>query len=95
VKRAALFSPIVLALLIVSIAAIVSIAVAQTGGGYDVSWSTIDSGGDAASGGGYTLDHTLGQFDAGVQSDGGYTVEGGFWQSANVNYRVFLPIMVK
>lgn len=94
-KRAALFSPIVLALLIVSIAAIVSIAVAQTGGGYDVSWSTIDSGGGAASGGGYTLEGTIGQFDAGVQSGGGYVLEGGFWNRATAVYRVFLPIMVK
>lgn len=88
-KRAAFFIPIVLTLLIVSI------AVAQTGSGYEVSWSTIDSGGGAASGGGYTLDHTLGQFDAGVQSGGDYMLEGGFWNRGIAVYRVFLPIVVK
>ncbi len=81
--------------LIALLALTVSAAQAQSGSGYDLTWSTIDSGGGAASGGGYTLDHTLGQFDAGVQSGGGYTLEGGFWNRATAVYRVFLPIVVK
>lgn len=76
-KRAALFIPMILALLIVSIAA------AQTGAGYDVSWQTIDGGGGAAAGGGYRVEHTLGQADAGTQSSGGYTLNGGFWSGVN------------
>ena len=76
-KRAAFFIPIALALLIVSIAA------AQTGGGYDLSWNTSDGGGGTATGGGYRIDHTLGQADAGTQSGGGYTLNGGFWSGVN------------
>ena len=76
-KRAAFFIPIALALLIVSIAA------AQTGGGYDLSWNTSDGGGGTATGGGYRVDHTLGQVDAGTQSGGGYTLNGGFWSGVD------------
>jgi hypothetical protein len=92
-KRAALFIPIVLALLVVSI------AVAQTGGGYDVSWHTIDGGGGTATGGGYMLAGTLGQPDAGAQSGGGYTLNGGFWASAATpisgHHYLYLPIVLK
>ena len=76
-KRAAFFIPIALALLIVSIAA------AQTGGGYDLSWNTSDGGGGTATGSGYRIDHTLGQVDAGTQSGGGYTLNGGFWSGVD------------
>lgn len=55
-------------------------AASQTGGGYDLSWSTIDGGGTTASAGGpYTLGGTIGQPDAGVATGGGYEVTGGFW----------------
>ena len=90
-KRLALFSPIVLAVLIVSI------AVAQSGGGYDLTWSTLDGGGGSSSGGGYTLDGTLGQPDAGTLSGGGYTLGGGFWTSpaASPQFEVYLPVVLR
>ena len=75
-KRLILFGPIVLALLIASV------AVAQIGSGYDLTWQTIDGGGGSTSGGGYRLDQTLGQVDAGVQSGGGYVLQGGYWGAA-------------
>ena len=44
-----------------------SIAHAQTGGGYDLTWNTIDGGGYMFStGGGYSLGGTMGQPDAGA-----------------------------
>ena len=53
---------------------------AQTGGGYDLSWSTIDGGGGTFSTGGqYSLGGTVGQHDAGTQSGGNFTLQGGFW----------------
>jgi len=53
---------------------------AQTGGGFDLSWSTIDSAGGTRTGGGFTLAGTIGQPDAGVMSGGGsFTIDGGFW----------------
>ena len=37
---------------------------AQSGGGYDLAWSTTDGGGGTSSNGGYTLAGTIGQPDA-------------------------------
>ena len=89
-KRAVLLVPIVVALLTVSI------VVAQSGGGYDLSWSTIDGGGAFdSSGGGYSLDGTIGQADAGTLIGGGYTLNGGFWSGAVTQYQVFLPLTLK
>ncbi len=75
-----------------------SVAQAQTGGGYDLTWNTIDSGGGLVSGGAYTLDGTIGQWDAGHLSGGGYTLSGGFWNatvSALMDYFVYLPVALK
>jgi len=56
---------------------------AQTGGGYDLTWNTVDGGGYTWSeGGGYSLGGTVGQPDAGVLSGGEYTLAGGFWGGA-------------
>ena len=68
---------------------------AQSGGGFDLTWSTIDGGGGASSGGGYSLAGTIGQPDAGSLSGGGYTLNGGFWSGAATNYSVFLPLVLK
>lgn len=82
---------ILLALLTVSVAA-------QTGNGYDLTWSTIDGGGSTFStGGGYTLGGTVGQPDAGVLRGGGYELAGGFW-AGSVGagaYKVYLPLVVR
>ena len=56
------------------------IAAAQT---YDLSWHTIDGGGQTfSSGGSFSLGGTIGQPDAGVMSGGPFALEGGFWASA-------------
>jgi hypothetical protein len=53
---------------------------AQVGGGYDLSWNTVDGGGGTFSAGGiYTLGGTIGQPDAGQMSGGVYGLTGGFW----------------
>jgi hypothetical protein len=57
---------------------------AQTGGLFDLSWSTIDGGGGSSSGGGYALGGTVGQPDAGVSAGGGFTLGGGFWSGGQV-----------
>src|SRR5262249_32769668 len=55
-------------------------AMAQAGGPYDLSWSTIDGGGAMSSPGGvYSLSGTIGQPDAGGLSGGSYGCGGGFW----------------
>ena len=55
------------------------------GGGYDLSWNTIDSGGGTSSGGTFEISGTIGQPDAGVTLTGG-TIEmrGGFWSGGTI-----------
>lgn len=62
-------------------------AIAQIGGGYDLTWSTIDTGGATfCTGGAYALGGTIGQPDAGppvsAMSGGIYALTGGFWPAA-------------
>ncbi len=54
-------------------------ALAQSGGDYTLTWSTIDGGGGQSSGGTYTLTGTIGQPDAAWSSSGNYELLGGFW----------------
>ncbi len=74
-------------------------AYAQTGGGYDLTWWTVDTGGEQAAGGsaGYTSRSTAGQPDAdpAASSGGGYTLLSGFWPSVKGINHLFLPIVLK
>ena len=72
-----------------------AIALAQSGGGYDLSWNTVDGGGGTSSGGAYTLAGTLGQPDAGAMSGGDYTLTGGFWRGIAIRYSLYLPMIVR
>ena len=56
-----------------------SVTLAQSGGGYDLSWYTIDGGGGMSTGGDYVLSGTMGQPDAGMMAGGDYELTGGFW----------------
>jgi hypothetical protein len=68
---------------------------AQSGGGYDLSWSTVDGGGGASSGGGFRLRSTAGQPDAGEMDGGSYRVDGGFWGGGAVTYHLYIPLVLK
>lgn len=90
---------LVILLVVVAIAFLLlaSVALAQSGGGYDLTWNTVDGGGYTFStGGGYELGGTVGQPDAGALTGGNYTLGGGFWGNI-VEYlqRVFLPLILK
>ena len=76
---------------------IVSIAFAQTGSGYDLTWSTIDGGGGTATGSDYAVAGTFGQPDAGVMSGNAYTLSGGFWNGPTIlaHFRIYLPLVLK
>jgi hypothetical protein len=53
---------------------------AQSGGTYELTWSTFDGGGGTSSGGIYSITGTIGQPDAGGPMTGGsFSVMGGFW----------------
>ena len=72
---------------------------AQSGGGYDLAWSTVDGGGYTFSASeGYALGGTAGQPDAGLLSGGGYTLSGGFWRGGAVvtpQYVIYLPLVMR
>lgn len=69
-------------LLIAGLFMAASVALAQSGGDFDLSWWTVDGGGGTASSGeSYTLVGTVGQPDAGTLSGGNYTLAGGFWNA--------------
>jgi hypothetical protein len=77
---------------------VTSVALAQSGGGYDLSWSTVDGGGYTfSSGGDYELGGTVGQHDAGQMSRGGYSLWGGFWPGGalEAEYDTYLPLVLK
>ena len=63
------------------------IALAQSGGPYNLSWHNIGPGG-ASSGGNFTLNAAVGQPDAATMSGGSYTLTGGFLPGGVV---VFVP----
>ncbi|CUU11145.1 hypothetical protein GBSOP10_109946 [Armatimonadetes bacterium GBS] len=60
---------------------LMGVACAQSGGGYDLSWWTIDGGGITfATGGSFNMGGTVGQPDASNALTGGtYSLTGGFW----------------
>jgi len=62
-----------------------AVASGPSGGPYEITWSTIDSGGGLnASGGSFSLSGTIGQPDAGGPLSGGsFGVTGGFWAGIN------------
>ena len=94
-KLAAIFTAVLLALLLARIApAQMGDAPSSPSTGYDLSWSSIDGGGGMSSDGSYTLNGSIGQPDAGALSGSGYTLNGGFWGVAT-QYRLYLPLILK
>jgi hypothetical protein len=77
------------------------VALAQTGGPFDLTWWTADGGGGTVNGGDYALMGTAGQPDAGAALSGGsYTLAGGFWVGGPAitpvpGHDVYLPIVLK
>lgn len=66
---------------------------AQTGGGYDLSWSTVDAGRSSA-GGSYQLSAAIGQPDPGSTLSGGvYSLNGGFLSGASLGNKLYLPLL--
>lgn len=69
---------------------------AQSGGAYELTWSTIDGGGALfSSGGAYEISGTIGQPDAGAMWGGVYVLGGGFWANAVAQIKVHLPLIMK
>jgi hypothetical protein len=91
------------ALVGIALLLVASTALAQTNGGYDLSWWTADGGGGTLSGsdGPYTLSGTVGQPDAGpALTDSGYKLVGGFWSGVGMpdgpgDHFIYLPLVLK
>lgn len=84
--------------LLVAVALLSTVALTQSGNGYDLSWHTVDSGGYTfSSGGPYGLGWSVGQPDAGQLTGGDYTLGGGFWRGGAMmrTYRVYLPLALR
>ncbi len=92
------------ALLIMAAIAVASLALmdltgpahAQLGGGYELTWSSIDGGGYMFSAGdGYSLGGAIGQPDAGRMTGSGYALAGGFWSGVASAYNIYLPVVLR
>ena len=60
---------------------------AQSGGGFDLTWSTVDGGGGTSTGGAFSLSGTIGQPDAASNptlTGGTFELTGGFWPVTQV-----------
>lgn len=66
---------------------------AQSGGQFNLSWSTIDNGGGSSSGGQFALSGTIAQPDAGTLTGGNFTLEGGFWSGITLVQTPSAPIL--
>lgn len=77
---------------------VASPVLAQSGGGYELTWSTVDGGGGIMSTGGvYSVDGTIAQPEAGLLSGGDLTVGGGFLPGGEIapEYRIYLPLVMR
>jgi hypothetical protein len=79
-----------------------SSAWAQTGGPYELSWASIDSGGGPMDGGVYDLVSTVGQPEAGdTQRGGGYSLNAGLVDAGKSGgepapmRKVYLPHVIR
>ena len=71
------------------LASTLSSSSAQTGGGFDLRWNSIDGGAVNCSGGGFAVTGTIGQFDAQPapsMSGGPFEVSGGFMPVTQICY---------
>lgn len=89
-----------LAILLLVLLLVAVPVLAQTGGMFDLSWSTVDGGGGASTGGIYSLNGTVGQPDAGVMTGGDLTLSSGFWMGGEVvlpppQCELFLPLILR
>ena len=69
-----------------------SVARAQSGGIYDLTWNKVSGGGvTQSSGGAFSLGGTFGQADAQSSTGGPYQLRGGFWSGVAMGQLVDVP----
>jgi hypothetical protein len=82
--------PILIALALIFLGAITAV-LAITDATYDLSWWTVNGGGNTTSGGNFSLSGTAGQYDAGDLSGGEYDLGGGYWATDGDKF-IFIPV---
>ena len=84
----------VILILISSLIAAVPV-LAQVSSTYDLSWHVIGSGGGKMMSAGYALQGTIGQVATGSMRSPNHALCSGFLCSAEAEYRVYLPLLLK
>jgi hypothetical protein len=84
-----------LALLAAFLCSLLITSLVLASGSYSINWWVIAGGGGDAEAGNYSLDFTIGQPIVGVATDTGYELCSGFWCGAVVEYKIYLPIVLK
>ncbi len=83
-----------LLILIITLLAVSQSVIAQSGGGYDLTWNTLASGG-VTGGGVYTMNSAIGQPFAGKTSASPYELCAGYLCGVRAETRVYLPLVRK
>jgi nucleoside recognition membrane protein YjiH len=88
---------LILAALLVLLVSLVVVAgvVAQTGGGFDLTWHVVGSSGGKMAGSGFVLNGTAGQVAVSSSTGSGDTLLHGFWQKILWQIQVYLPVTLK
>ncbi len=86
------FGALVFAMAMASLAGAPSLASAQSGGVFDLSWHKVAGGGASRSSGGvFSLGGTFGQADDHASAGGIYRLNGGFWNGVAIRQLVDAP----
>ena len=90
----------IISLLILMLLLPLPTARAQSGGGFDLSWATVEGGGVSVSPAGaggepqFVLAGVIGQADAGLLTGGSFALSGGFLLGDIAGY-LYLPMVIK
>ena len=80
--------------LLIALLTVSRAVIAQTGGGYDLSWNTLASGG-VTGGGVYTIDSAIGQSFAGKTLSSPFELCAGYLCGVPAESKVYLPLVRK
>jgi len=86
---------IIIFLLLLAMASLGPVLLANTANGYGLSWLTVDGGGGTSQGGQYRASITIGQGDTAVMAGGGYKLTGGFWVFGPVERFRYMPFIAR
>jgi len=88
---------LLLALCVLASAGAGKVALAQSGGGFDLSWNVASNGGGAMASSSFQLNGTVGQpgVGAGLATGGSYQVGPGFWYGVGGEHKIYLPLVLR